>query len=240
MNRFHPSFIKQLSVSDIHLWHVNLLELSQSARFCYVLLNDEEKERQANYYFEKHRRRFGAARAALRMILSGYLNVRPEEISFQFGKYGKPSVYNTNKSINFNLSHSEEYCLVGVCLDTPIGVDVEVVSKREYLELANHSFSEPECLQLASLHDEALVDGFFSIWTQKEAYIKYLARGLSYPLKQFSVSHKAPYHLHDAQREDEPDVLIDCFKPDETTYCALCVTGGDYTISHQQLTLDDT
>jgi 4'-phosphopantetheinyl transferase len=58
------------------------------------------------------------------------------------------------------------------------------------LELAGHCFSPPERAALANLPAALQARGFFDCWTRKEAFVKALARGLSFPFHQFTVDFR--------------------------------------------------
>jgi len=49
-------------------------------------------------------------------------------------------------------------------------------------------FSNQELLELAALSEKEFPEGFYNAWTRKEAFIKAVGHGLSFPLKEFTVS----------------------------------------------------
>lgn len=159
----------------IDLWSFSL---THQPPWALDVLNADEKLRAESFYFERHRRRFITARAMLRYILSCYLIKDPQDIVFQYGLHGKPFVI---YDITFNLSHSGDMAALGVGYTHEIGVDIERFSTRPYLKLAQSFFAKEEMLWLNRVPEAMSPLIFFKVWTQKEAFIKAIGAGLSYP-----------------------------------------------------------
>jgi 4'-phosphopantetheinyl transferase len=150
------------------------------------LLNREEQARANRYHFERHQRRFTIARAMLRIILSKYINVSPQQLIFSENEYGKP--YLTNyPEVQFNLSHSGELALLAVGYERPLGVDLEFFSDRPFTGIGNIMFSKKEITAFQGVPHYLQTLAFFHIWAQKEALIKACGLGLSYPTQAFDV-----------------------------------------------------
>lgn len=150
-------------------------------------LTTEEHNRADHFVFPHLRANFTVARGALRHILSQYVGQPPKHVQFGYGERGKP--YLLNGDIRFNLSHSGEVALLGVTRRREIGVDIEQTRNLSDLEsLARRNFSASENTALMGLPISQRTDGFFNCWTRKEAYIKALGDGFSYPLDQFDVT----------------------------------------------------
>jgi 4'-phosphopantetheinyl transferase len=205
---------------DIDLWYIkldklfNIKEIKDS-------LSVFERKRAARLIFQKHRDAFIAARGALRWVLSQYINISPDLISFSVKEHGKP--YLKEHKLAFNLSHSGDVALIGVSKEKPIGVDIELFSDRDYLGIASKTFSTGEEAALNCLPSNALKDAFFRIWTQKEAFIKLSGLGLHYPLKDFSVSATEPETLLEVKGQNSLDYCLKCFKLAPDRYAAICV-----------------
>jgi 4'-phosphopantetheinyl transferase len=65
------------------------------------LLCETQIVRSHRFQFLELRRRFMAARGALRSILAGYLSMDPRQLTFSYGPYGKPSVRNSPNDMQF-------------------------------------------------------------------------------------------------------------------------------------------
>ncbi len=98
------------------------------------------------------------------------------DFEIAFGEKGKPYLKDY-PDFNFNISHSENILAVAFS-NSPVGVDVEKIRDAN-LKIAQRYFSEQE-KKLA--HNN---DGFFYVWTRKEACIKQNGKGLSVPLSSF-------------------------------------------------------
>jgi 4'-phosphopantetheinyl transferase len=134
-----------------------------------------------------HRLRFIAAHAGLRSILGRYLEGRSCTEPFAVLAEGKP-VLATAPSLRFNLAHSLDLATVVVASDRDVGVDLEAISAEVEIEsVAGHFFSPGECGALFALAPAARLEGFFHIWSQKEAYLKGRGDGVVHGLDHFDV-----------------------------------------------------
>jgi 4'-phosphopantetheinyl transferase len=133
--------------------------------------------------------RWIVARATLREILGGCLGTDPRALVFSYGPQGKPALATPAGELQFSLAHSAHLAMYAVTVGYPIGVDVERLRPvPEMGRIAERTFSPRECATLRGLPPTLRPAGFFNCWTRKEAYIKAVGLGLSYPLDRFSVS----------------------------------------------------
>lgn len=104
------------------------------------------------------------------------------DIIFAKNEFEKPYLIGV-KDFHFNISHAGDW--VAVAIDSrPVGIDVERIQYMEP-EVSEHIFSREEHLDIRS-HEEP-ESYFFTIWTLKESYIKWLGRGTDYPLDAFHI-----------------------------------------------------
>jgi len=181
---------QQLSLhpNQVHIWSVNISEHINKLPIYWEFLNDKEKAKAAQFKFDKDCNCFVVARGVLKKLLSIYLNLKPKEIEFQFADYGKPYINHPSK-IQFNVSHSKDAILIGFVRNDSIGIDTEYTKRKiEVKEIARQFFSQEEYQSLMALNSEYQLQGFYNCWTRKEAFIKALGSGLSFPLNQFVVS----------------------------------------------------
>jgi 4'-phosphopantetheinyl transferase len=175
-----------LSLKETHVWRVALDgEMADRASWS---LSGDERQRAARFQFPRDRRRFEAARAALRAILSGYLGESPTKLRFEYGAYGKPAL-GLPTEITFNLSHCREVALVAVARGRAIGVDIERVQiEVDFRALARTVFSDGEQATLDAIAGDAQREAFFRGWVRKEAFVKARGEGLSLPIREIEVS----------------------------------------------------
>jgi 4'-phosphopantetheinyl transferase len=189
---WHPSPDSlQLWHGDVHVWRAKLNHSGRTTQSFFRILTPDERSRAEKFYFQKDRDRFIMARAFLRVILSRYLHVEPDQLRFCYGPYGKPALIGIegDKAVRFNVSHSNDLALYAVARDREVGLDIEYMREDFATEqIAEQFFSRSEVEALRALPANRRAEGFFNCWTRKEAYIKGRGVGLSLPLDQFDVS----------------------------------------------------
>ncbi|MBD0370016.1 MAG: 4'-phosphopantetheinyl transferase superfamily protein [Pyrinomonadaceae bacterium] len=176
---------------EVHVWRAGLDRPRSIVESLLEILDSDERRQAERFHFEKDRTHFVVAHAVLRKIISRYVGVPPEALSFRSGPQGKPALtedWNGN-GLRFNMSHSHGLALYGVTRGREVGIDLEYI-RRDFasLEIARSFFSQREIAMLSALPWNELAEGFFNCWTRKEAYIKAIGEGLSHPLNQFDVS----------------------------------------------------
>jgi 4'-phosphopantetheinyl transferase len=153
-------------------------------------LSSEELRRAARFLRDEDRNRFVAARAMLRRILGNALGIAPAAVAFTYGSHGKPALAPSlsDSGLRFNLSHSAGRALVAWTTGCELGADLELVRPVRYgARIAKRFFSDDEQAAFEGLAGDRWDETFFRCWTRKEAFIKALGDGLSYPLRSFSV-----------------------------------------------------
>ncbi|MBF2067751.1 MAG: 4'-phosphopantetheinyl transferase superfamily protein [Calothrix sp. C42_A2020_038] len=175
---------------EIHVWRMELDQPESKLQQFAKLLSEDELSRAERLYFQQHRQRFTAGRGILRTILSRYLNITPNELQFSYEAFGKPVLAEQFKDSQlwFNLSHCQGMALCAVCLNRPIGIDLEYIRPvTDVLVLAQQFFSPNEYAVMKSLPPNQKQEVFFRYWTCKEAYLKATGAGIS-QLQQIEVS----------------------------------------------------
>jgi 4'-phosphopantetheinyl transferase len=140
----------------VDIWTISLSDP------CPVFLSPDEADRAARFRFDRDRTRWTRARSALRRVLASYLGVVPEAHQFAYGENGKPAL--PGGGIEFNLSHSGDFALVGVTKSVPVGVDIEQI--RPNIEMA------PLLRRLGETDLPETVVELYARWTRREARAK--------------------------------------------------------------------
>jgi 4'-phosphopantetheinyl transferase len=180
-----------LSGNQVHVWRASLDQPAWRLRELAQTLSADEQARAGRFRFEQDRRRFTASHGILRAILGRYLGVKPEQLRFQAGPHGKPSLAKTlNESgLSFNMSHSHILAVFAVTRDREVGVDVERIRLIPDAEqIAERFFSSQESAVFQTIPADLKPEAFFTCWVRKEAYVKAKGNGLSLSLDQFDVS----------------------------------------------------
>lgn len=205
-----------LSEDRVDIWLTSLNDPTLNLEEGLTLLSNDERKRADRLKVEKKRRQFIIGRSFLRTSLAGYLNLSPQELTFTYGKDGKPVI--VDEALSFNASHSGEYYLLAVTKSRTIGIDIERERDNlDYLRVAERFFSPEERAELASIPPTQQQLAFFRAWTRKEAYLKALGSGLRFPLDQFVVSLGAESKLlanHRQARELERWQMVEVDVPD--------------------------
>lgn len=152
------------------------------------VIDEAEREQAACFRHERDRRRFIARRGQVRLLLSDYLESAAEAIRFGHNDHGKPFVRDGG-DLHFNVSHSDGLALIVVARGIEIGCDLE--RRNPALAdpgVARHLFAPAEWRRFEALPPDRRIEGFFNCWTRKEAFIKAIGLGMSYPLDAFEVS----------------------------------------------------
>jgi 4'-phosphopantetheinyl transferase len=189
-------------------------------------LSQPERDRAARFYSAAHRACYINAHVALRAILASYLDLAPGQLEFETNAYGKPRLLNDPR-LEFNLAHSRSLALIAVTRSHPIGVDVEYLRDDfDTLELANRFFAPREIELVRSRPDR-----FFEIWTRKEAFIKAIGMGVSYPLQEFDVCRDR-VELSSRVPLPRAEWFVTTFTPAPACIAALVTSSPQITLRH--------
>jgi 4'-phosphopantetheinyl transferase len=182
---------RELSPGETHLWLLSLNDPALPAAQLAALLGSDEQQRAARFHFAADRHRFEASHGLLRWLLGAYAGIDPAALRFGAAAGGKPALAAPMPTppLEFNLSHSGDWALIGIGLGAPIGVDIEVERDLpELLGIARANFAPGEVEELLRLPPADRRAAFFAGWTRKEACVKAIGAGLSMPLAAFEVS----------------------------------------------------
>lgn len=230
-----------LTHNNIHVWCSSLQQSGDVVEQLSSLLDTEERERAARFQFEHLRRAFRVARGTLRLILARYLEVEPGKLQFRYTANGKPYLSDPAdpKGISFNLSHSGDLVLYAITRGRQVGVDIEQIRPvPELMNIAANTFSQEEYSQLKTVAENQKLDAFFNCWTRKEAFIKAIGEGVSFPLDQFDVSLAVgrPARLLRIRGSKEAAACWSMFgwQPAEGYVAALAVEGTDCSVTYRE------
>ena len=176
--------------NTVHVWRAYLQPALASERKFVDSLSQGEIDRAKRFIRQSDRDRYIFAHGLLRSILGAYVGCEPQQLVFETKEYHKPFLVSPvgSNEIQFNLSHSKDMILIAVTGGTAVGIDVEHVRRvPDAPQIVNRFFSADERRFLNSLPPADFKEGFFDCWTSKEAFIKGIGKGLSYPLDKFSV-----------------------------------------------------
>ena len=192
-----------LSPGEVVLWIIDLDGGDADA----ALLDADERTRADAMGTELLRRRYRAAHAALRRILSRAAGVPPERLRIAIGERGKPCLPEL-PGLEFNLSHAGGIAAVAVTGLVPIGVDIETPRKLDNLDaLARRYLAAEELNALLTLPEARRPDAFLHYWTAKEAFIKGTGEGLHRALDSFTVIPSPDWRSWRVREKREENVI---------------------------------
>ncbi len=218
-----------LNKNETHIWCADLNRSDLAEKDFTKVLSRDESERASKFRFSVDCKRFIARRGILRLLVGEYIKMSPEKVVFQYGEQGKPFV-SGNSAFHFNLSHSENIILFAFTEEHELGIDVEYTNRMiELKEIATRFFSPNETKVLLNLSEKHQPKGFFNCWTRKEAFIKAVGQGLSFPLDEFEVSLKPSDEARLIATHWNPDDVdkwsLRSFEPAEKFVGAIAVKG---------------
>lgn len=242
-----PSDLK-LPPGHLHIWRVAqdwdpaAQDTPETALARYwPLLAADEQARANRFHFDRDKNRYVVARAVLRLIIGRYLALPPEQIIFTYSEYDKPALapISGGERLQFNVSHSGGLALMAFCLDAAVGIDVEKQRPLDDSEqIAEQFFSATEVAVFKSLPARKRNEAFFNCWTRKEAFIKAIGEGLSYPLDAFDVTFTPgePARLLQIQGSETAAAAwsIYSFKPKAGWVTAVAIHGSNWQPSYWQ------
>ncbi|MBC2581433.1 4'-phosphopantetheinyl transferase superfamily protein [Clostridium sp. DJ247] len=187
-NKIFSNNIKALG--DYNAWIVNVKDFYKYIDHIKQYLSDEEIRKSGQIRSEQNKLLFCLRKGSTRIILSSFLNMKPNEIKYDYNVNGKPFISHSDyKDFSFNISHSEEYLFVGIAKNQDIGVDIEKINlKRKHSLIAGSIFSPKEMALFNSYNELNKVRSFYKAWVQKEAISKALGLGISIGFNTFSVN----------------------------------------------------
>lgn len=179
---FEPENPEWTPCGGPEVWTVRLDDPLVLAR-ARAVLSPEEEAAAKRFVTVTLGNRYAAAHGALRILLGGWLDRDPREVRFSRNACGKPFV---KDGPQFNLSHAEGLAAVAIFPDHEVGVDIERVRPFPAMaDIAEQFFSSGERAWIAGgVPPESR---FFRCWVVREAFVKALGEGLSFPLDRFCI-----------------------------------------------------
>jgi 4'-phosphopantetheinyl transferase len=220
--------VNNLTPDEVHVWR---LSQPDEEAFAAVLAPDE-LERARRFHFTEDRRRFVAARGALRCLIARYTGAPASRVCFAYGSHGKPCLKAPGDSpLLFNVSHSGGFSLLGFALGREVGVDIQQQNDEvDYMPIAERCFSAGEMAALLRADGQSRRRAFYRLWARKEAYIKALGAGFSIPLKSFDVAD---------DRATPPGWLVRDLDPLDGFAAAVATDGPHARISQNVCSVSD-
>ncbi|HEX2391479.1 MAG TPA: 4'-phosphopantetheinyl transferase superfamily protein [Solirubrobacterales bacterium] len=164
---------------EIHVWEADLDAAGWPGP---QSLPAAERERAERLLRPLGRRRWVAARWALRGVLGRYTDLPPAEIELRAGDGGKPRLEGAEEGLRFNLSHSHGLAAVAVAVGAEVGIDIEWIDPDRDIEaLAPRALDATGAERVVAAPPARKPEVFHAAWTRREAVGKCLGVGLASP-----------------------------------------------------------
>ncbi|MFB7030197.1 MULTISPECIES: 4'-phosphopantetheinyl transferase family protein [unclassified Streptomyces] len=181
----------------VNLWFCPNDDLAPAvaATLCTHWLDENEQEIAGRFLFERDRRQYLVAHALVRRVLALETGIPEAEAVIWRSSRGRPHLQTPagglprgGDALDFNLSHSQTYNLLGVARGHRIGVDVERLDRSDVgLSTIVSTFTPAERDWIARLAPGRPRDQrVLRLWTLKEAYSKARGLGLGLPFDSFA------------------------------------------------------
>ena len=223
---------RDTTLGVVEVWRARVDRPASDVRELAMLLDQDERSRAERFVRAEDRTRFIVSHGVLRKLLAERLGSAAAAIRFEVLRYGKPFV--PDSDWQFSLSHSGDFMLCAFARNLQVGADIEQMRLMpDYEAIAERYFANEERRQLRELPDGRRQEGFFRIWTLKEAYLKATGEGLNFPLSDFDVSLSPVGLLRAAGRPDEEKKWgMAAFSPHPGYQGAIAVEGGQCQLTH--------
>lgn len=176
-----------LNDNYLDIWWIDVQAYTKHINAFSSLLSSFEQQQADRFYHLQDRQYYTVTHGICRLILSRYLNEPAQQIQITQASHGKP-ILASSTNLHFNLTHSDSKALVAVS-KSPLGIDMERMKPDlPFDELVFQFMSPQELKRFATLSPQQKCEVFYLCWTRKEAYVKAIGQGLSYPIRQVTFS----------------------------------------------------
>ncbi len=134
-----------------------------------------------------------SGRFAVKMLVHGFEKLREplSSVTVSYGESGAP-LLDRFSELSISISHSHEYAIAALLSGKGrrIGLDLERVEEKDPEYIIHVAFTRRE---------EEAIDrkdylGFYTLWTAKEAYMKYIGKGFNESLKRVEILNGRVLH----------------------------------------------
>lgn len=126
-------------------------------------------------------------------------------------------------NFHFNISHSSDYVLCSVS-HCSVGIDIEEIKNID-LNIASRFFTNYEINFINQSTAKNRIERFYSIWTAKESYSKFLGEGLSIPLNSFTIEileKSIKFSKREGRKITEPPCFFKSYNISDKYKITLC------------------
>ncbi len=173
-------------LNHLDLWRIYIPDHLASLEKDFDLLLPEERAKSETFDLEEDRNRYILGKIYVRKLLLNYLKTEPQTLGFKYSERQKPLLEN-HPLVNFNISHSGDYIIIGFANKWSVGVDIELMNP--HVDLYNMIINCMSTTEVSViLNSEVPRQMFYKYWTRKEALLKGIGIGVTDRMKEINCS----------------------------------------------------
>lgn len=183
---FNKKNIFSYNETDVFLFTIQELDPYFLTLFSY--LSYEEKIRMNRLLHESLKRKYVISHGFLRLLLGKYLALFPSNVQYNYNEFKKPFC-SQDPNLYFNMSHANNYIAYVFSHSYKAGIDIEFIKNIPKIESLFSSIASPQEVLIFEKQNEIdKIYFFYKTWTIKEAFLKALGIGLTYPLSDIETT----------------------------------------------------
>lgn len=193
-NRSKVSGSMSIDRNELRVWSMKTSEVPHSIPSAYVkVLQRWEHARASAFVHESDRRDYICAHALRRALLADCFGLRAGSWDIEQRHLQKPIIATPiqHGTAESNLTHTRGFVAVVVGLDCAVGIDAEDRNRHIEPDAASLicSTSEHDFLNAIPSSSPARRELLLHMWVRKEALLKAMGVGLSFPLPAIDLDH---------------------------------------------------
>ena len=214
---------------NVRLYAADLNKTEYDYDYWYSLMPEKRIDKTDRFRFDADKRRSVLGWALICTALFEYAGLDAKYIAQNVYASDKGKMYinmeasDCNKEVYFNLAHAENMVICAVS-DSEVGCDVEK-KNCDGLVIAKRFFALNEYKYLKQLEEDTTDREFLRIWTLKEAFVKMLGDGLSFPIEQISFVDDDDHLCNMTEYDGNKYLLWQTFFEDGYS-AAVCIKGN--------------
>lgn len=217
----------ELKNNEIHFWIASLEVNKKRINYLKKILSTDEIKKIDRINIKDVNHRHIASRALLRLLLGNYYikDKKPNDITFNYNRFGKPSLENGKHKLNFNLSHSGDFIIYAFIQGYNIGIDIERIRYiKKASEIVARSSTQEVVRRFISLDGNSKKTFFTKWWTLLEAYYKFKGESISLRKSPFKPMLSDKNELEIKYLPGKP-YTFDSFTPKQGYLCSFYTEG---------------
>ena len=196
------------NLNEIHIWLASLTKPAINPDAACQVLSHQERKKATCFVRSLDSEKYITRQHALRTLLSYYTGKQAGEIQISHTDFGKPELSHTagQSALFFNVSYSDALCVMAFGRAGKLGVDVELIRSFPDMDaMTDLCLTRLEKKAYFALHGFRRKTSFFKYWTRKEALVKGIGTGLSYPVNQIHTALTATQRIELGSNRDIPE-----------------------------------